>query len=87
MRQSSPAYSATRAPAVRSSTLPVLTADDIARLTGTPLRSAQRHLAELRIRGVPVVRLTTGDRGQPPWGVSVENYCTARGIDPETLGR
>ncbi len=65
----------------------LLTADDIARLTGTPVRTVQRRLAGWRKRGGPVVRATSSGRGHPPWAVRAEDYAARIGmaLDAETL--
>lgn len=60
----------------------LLTADHIARLTRTPLRTVQRRLAAWRKRGGPVVRAQRDGRGQPPWAVPLDAYCRSRGMDP-----
>jgi hypothetical protein len=60
----------------------LLTADHIARLTRTPLRTVQRRLAAWRQRGGPVVRAQRDGRGQPPWAVPLDAYCRSRGMDP-----
>lgn len=65
----------------------LLTADDIARLTGTPVRTVQRRLADWRSRGGPVVRAPRAGRGQPPWAVRAEDYAARIGVvmDDATL--
>lgn len=62
-----------------------LTAEDIARATGTPVRTAQARLAAYRDRGGPVVRLPPTGRGQPPWAISLDDYCAWRGVDRDDV--
>lgn len=62
-----------------------VTAEDIARFTGTPVRTVQRRLAAWRREGGPVVRAPRSGRGQPPWSVSLDDYCAWRGVDREDV--
>lgn len=63
----------------------LLTTDDIARLTGTPVRTVRARLAAWRDAGGPVVRAATGSRGQPPLAVALEDYARRVARDPDEL--
>ena len=85
-------YSATGAPAVgRTARVAVarrnavLTAEDIARLTGSPLRTVRDRLTRWRRSGGPVVLATRVGRGRRPLVVSAEDYARRIGVDLETL--
>lgn len=84
-------YSATGAPAtgrtarVWPQTCPVLTAEDIARVTGSPLRTVRARLARWRRAGGPVVDVRHGGRGRPAMAVRAEDYARRIGVDLETL--
>lgn len=81
-------YSATGAPsrhrASRRSHM-LLTAEDIAARTGTPLRTVQERFRRARRNGAPVVRVPRGGRGQPPWGMTAEDYARRIGVDLDAL--
>lgn len=62
-----------------------ITARDMARMSGEPLRTAQDRLARWRREGAPVVRVPHGGRGQPPWGMRAEDYARRIGVDLEML--
>ena len=85
-------YSATPASADRRSRreahrLPVIiTAEDIAQRTGTPLRTVQDRFARARRNGAPVVRVPRGGRGRPAWGMLAEDYARRVGVDVDMLG-
>jgi len=70
---------------VHASCAVLLTTDDIARLTGTPVRTVRDRLARWRRAGAPVIRAPRGGRGQPPWAMRVEDYAARVGLDVETL--
>lgn len=61
----------------------MLTAEDIARMTGAPLRTVQHRLSRWAARGGPVRR--SAQRRQ--YLVSLADYCQRTGIDPAALGR
>ncbi len=64
----------------------MLTAEDIARLTGDPLRTVRARLARwAKAPGSPVVKLPRSGPGQRPWAVSVEAYCASRGRDVDDV--
>lgn len=63
----------------------LLTTDDIARLTGTPVRTVRARLASWRDAGGPVVRAQRGGRGQPPLAVALEDYARRVARDPDEL--
>lgn len=63
----------------------LLTADEIARVTRTPLRTVQRRLAAWRLVGGPVKRAESEGPGQPPWTVPLDAYCASRGIPAEDV--
>lgn len=63
----------------------LLTTDDIARLTGAPVRTVRARLAAWRDAGGPVVRAATGTRGQPPLAVALEDYAARVARDPAEL--
>jgi len=63
----------------------LLTAEDIAARTRTPLRTVQERFARARREGAPVVRAPRGGRGQPPWAMRAEDYARRIGVDLETL--
>ena len=81
-RHYDPGYSVTGASSARrrDPAPTMLTAEDIARLTGAPLRTAQRRLADWRRNGGPVVRRPSDGRGQPPWAVPLDAYCARVGL-------
>jgi len=61
----------------------MLTAEDIARLTGAPLRTVRARLSRWASRpGSPVVRLSRAGVGRRPWAVPLDAYCRSRGMDP-----
>lgn len=61
----------------------MLTAEDIARLTGSPLRTARARLSRWASQpGSPVVRLPRAGVGRRPWAVPLDAYCASRGMDP-----
>ena len=82
MRQNDPAVSVTGAPSASAtppkSRAPVLTAKDIARLFGKPLRSAQRDIADAIAAGVPTVPVLARGRGKPPLAVDEAAYVAWR---------
>lgn len=69
-----------------------ITAEDIARATGTPLRTVQHRLASWWKRwhaqhgtsapGCPVERVTRPGVGGVQWSVPLDAYCRSRGMDP-----
>lgn len=63
----------------------LLTAEDIARLTDTPVRTVRERLSAWHRHGGPVVRAHRGGRGQPPWAVRAEDYAQRVGIDVDLL--
>lgn len=89
------ANSVTRAPAARRSRrrLPdvTLTADDIARLTGTPLRTVQYRLSRWHARDVQAGRtpvVTSSSRagvGGVRWSVPLAAYCARVGLDADDV--
>lgn len=61
----------------------MLTAEDIARLTGSPLRTARARLSRWATQpGSPVVRLPRAGVGRRPWAVPLAAYCASRGMVP-----
>ena len=61
----------------------MLTAEDIARLTGSPLRTVRARLSRWASQpGSPVVRLPRAGVGRRPWAVPLDAYCSSRGMDP-----
>lgn len=69
-----------------------ITAEDIARATGTPLRTVQHRLSTWRKRwyalhgvdavGCPVERVTRPGIGGVQWTADLDAYCASRGLDP-----
>ena len=69
-----------------------ITAEDIARATGTPLRTVQHRLSTWRKRwhalhgidavGCPVERVTRPGVGGVQWTADLDAYCRSRGLDP-----
>jgi len=69
----------------------MLTAEDIARVTGAPLRTARDRLARWAARpGSDVTKLPRSGPGRRPWSISLDAYCARVGLDPadvlEALG-
>ena len=64
----------------------MLTAEDIARLTGSPLRTVRARLSRWASRpGSPVVRLPRAGVGRRPWAVPLTAYCASRGMEPSDV--
>lgn len=61
-----------------------LTAEDIARLTCTPVRTVRDRLARWRRAGAAVIALPSRG-GRPPLGIAREDYARLVGIDPAHL--
>lgn len=61
----------------------MLTAEDIARVTGAPVRTVRARLARwAKEPGSPVVTLSRSGPGRRPWAVPLAAYCSTRGMDP-----
>lgn len=72
--------------------LEYLTAEDIALVTATPLRTARARLARWRRKGGRALRIVrAGVRGPRPWAIPLDAWCQSRALDPRevlaTLGR
>lgn len=64
----------------------MLTAEDIARLTGSPLRTVRARLSRWASRpDSPVVRLSRAGVGRRPWAVPLTAYCASRGMEPSDV--
>ncbi len=66
-------------------TPPMLTAEDIARLTGAPLRTVRERLRRWHRDGGPVVQVAREGRGRRPWAVSATDYARRVGVEVEAL--
>lgn len=64
----------------------MLTAEDIVRVTGAPLRTVRARLARWsKAPNSPVVKLPRSGPGQRPWAVPLDAYCASRGRDPDEV--
>ncbi len=81
------ATGASRTHSAASTIRMLLTAEDIAARTRTPLRTVQERFARVRRDGGPVVRAPRGGRGQPPWAMRAEDYARRIGVELSDLTR
>lgn len=79
------ATGASRTHSAAPATHMLLTAEDIARLTDTPVRTVRERLSAWHRNGGPVVRARRGGRGQPPWAVRAEDYARRIGVELSAL--